>query len=72
MSYVKYFYDEYGVNIGYIVAFITFILFYSNSFWILRAIVPNSARKTKHQEWKWRNIANSLIHSTITGCGACI
>lgn len=72
MTSVKYFHDVIGINIGYVVAFISCLLFYSNSIWILSAIVPDSARKNKHQEWKWRNIANSLIHSMLTGLGSCI
>ncbi|XP_075218225.1 TLC domain-containing protein 2-like isoform X2 [Lycorma delicatula] len=72
MSSVNNFQNIYDINIGYIVAFLSFLLFFSNSIWVLSAIVPTNARKSKHQEWKWRNIANSLVHSIITGCGACI
>ncbi|RZF34375.1 hypothetical protein LSTR_LSTR008914 [Laodelphax striatellus] len=65
------FFEE-NVNSGYVIAFITSLVFFTNSIWLLSALVPKSARDNKHQEWKWRNIANSFIHSSITGCGACV
>lgn len=61
-----------GFNYGYVVALLSSVLFFVNNVWVLSAIIPKSARTTKQTEWKWRNITNSLIHSFITGCGACL
>uniref|UniRef100_A0A1B6EW31 TLC domain-containing protein n=1 Tax=Cuerna arida TaxID=1464854 RepID=A0A1B6EW31_9HEMI len=61
-----------GVNDAYIVVILSMILFFCNNIWTLKLIVPTSARTSRRQEWKWRNIANSMIHSMITGCGACV
>uniref|UniRef100_A0A1B6CUI8 TLC domain-containing protein n=1 Tax=Clastoptera arizonana TaxID=38151 RepID=A0A1B6CUI8_9HEMI len=59
-------------NYGYIIVNFTTLLFFINNAYLLNAIIPLSATSNKHQEWKWRNIANSLIHSSVTGIGACI
>ncbi|XP_054270146.1 TLC domain-containing protein 2-like [Macrosteles quadrilineatus] len=61
-----------GVNDAYVVVTVSLFLFVCNNVWILKLLVPKSARISKRQQWKWRNIANSLIHSVITGCGACV
>lgn len=61
-----------GVNDAYVIALVSVVLFFWNNLFLLTKLVPHSARTTKRQEWKWRNIANSFIHSFITGCGACI
>lgn len=61
-----------GFNYGYVVAFISSVLFFVNNGCVLSVIIPKSARTSKQKEWKWRNITNSLIHSIITGCGSCL
>jgi len=61
-----------GINEAYVVVTLSLLLFSLNNIWILKLFIPKSARVSARQEWKWRNIANSLIHSVITGCGACI
>jgi hypothetical protein len=33
-------------------------------------LVPDMARQTRQQSWKWRNVATSLVHSLITGIWA--
>lgn len=59
-------------NYGYIIMLCTILLFFANNTRVLTAIVPPSVKTNKHQEWKWRNIATSFIHSLITGTGACL
>ncbi|KAL1140159.1 hypothetical protein AAG570_000091 [Ranatra chinensis] len=59
-------------NFGYLITFVSFCLFYLNNWYLLTALTPKSASTAKYQQWKWRNIANSLVHSSITGCGACL
>lgn len=61
-----------GFNYGYVVAFVSSVLFFINNVCVLSVMIPKSARTTKQKEWKWRNITNSLIHSVITGCGSCL
>lgn len=61
-----------GINDAYFGVALSFTLFICNNIWILPMLVPKSARTSQRQMWKWRNIANSFIHSFITGCGACI
>ena len=34
--------------------------------WLTGSMVPASACKTEQQRWKWRNVATSLVHSTVT------
>lgn len=66
----QYFYG--GFNYGYLIAGFSAAVFILNNKFVLTRITPLSARRSGHREWKWRNIANSLIHSTITGIGACV
>jgi len=37
---------------------------------LLKPLTPLSARNNRTQTWKWRNTANSMLHSTITGIWA--
>jgi len=34
--------------------------------WLTGSVVPSSACQTEQQKWKWRNVATSLVHSTVT------
>lgn len=61
-----------GVNDAYVIVLVSVALFFCNNLLVLTKFVPTSAKTSKRQEWRWRNIANSFIHSFITGCGACI
>lgn len=47
-------------------------LFYLNNYWVLKALTPSAVKTHTKKEWKWRNTANSLLHSFVTGCGACL
>ncbi|KAK7791062.1 hypothetical protein R5R35_007153 [Gryllus longicercus] len=42
------------------------LVFFALNF-MLRYLTPQSASEDVHQRWKWRNTANSLLHSTISG-----
>ena len=33
--------------------------------WLTGSVVPSSACQTEQQKWKWRNVATSLVHSTV-------
>ncbi|XP_063221074.1 TLC domain-containing protein 2-like [Bacillus rossius redtenbacheri] len=57
-------------NLGYVWASVSTVAFITTNL-LLRSVVPQSARNTKQQEWKWRNTANSFLHSVITGIWAC-
>lgn len=59
-------------NFYNVVVATSFLVFNLNALLILPKLAPNSARKTPGQLWKWRNIANSLIHSILSGVGAMI
>ncbi|XP_073985526.1 TLC domain-containing protein 2-like isoform X2 [Rhodnius prolixus] len=59
-------------NLGYITVLLSSILFYFNNYWVLKMCTPECVKLFEKKEWKWRNTANSLIHSFITGCGACL
>ncbi|XP_067010877.2 TLC domain-containing protein 2-like [Anabrus simplex] len=58
-------------NLGYLWACASAAVFTLNSF-LLRFIVPRTAKQNVKQEWKWRNTVNSLIHSLITGLWSCL
>lgn len=64
--------DLFSSNFGYPTVVISSGLFYLNNYWILNALTPSLLQKSPKKQWKWRNTANSLIHSFITGCGACL
>uniref|UniRef100_A0A0A9VU59 TLC domain-containing protein 2 n=1 Tax=Lygus hesperus TaxID=30085 RepID=A0A0A9VU59_LYGHE len=66
---VPYF-DQYSV--GYLTVVASSLLFYVNNYWLMRFYTPEIVKSSAKREWKWRNIANSLIHSFITGIGACL
>lgn len=44
--------------------------FFSLSHLLLKKVTPSSALNSSSQAWKWRNVANSLVHSAITGIWA--
>lgn len=44
--------------------------FFALSHLVVKSITPSSALGSPSQAWKWRNVANSLIHSAITGIWA--
>ncbi|KAF4528449.1 hypothetical protein B566_EDAN015851 [Ephemera danica] len=56
-----------GTNYGYFYASASCISFTMCNLLILRRLVPSCAKQTSGQNWKWRNTANSLIHSIISG-----
>jgi len=39
---------------------------------LLRPLTPDSARENAAQTWKWRNTANSMLHSALTGVWALV
>ncbi|CAH0394764.1 unnamed protein product [Bemisia tabaci] len=55
---------------SYLLSIFSALVFYGNNRWILPRFVPKNARHSKKSEWEWINIANSLIHSFITGMWA--
>ncbi|XP_046389783.1 TLC domain-containing protein 2-like [Ischnura elegans] len=59
-----------GTNYGFLWAAISTTSFFASNL-LLRRVVPSCAKKTKSQEWKWRNTANSLLHSFIAGSWSC-
>ena len=69
---VFYAYETDEKNYYNIVTISSFILFNVNALIFLPKLAPRSAKKTPEQLWKWRNIANSLIHSILSGFGAMI
>ncbi|XP_065558331.1 TLC domain-containing protein 2-like [Artemia franciscana] len=64
--------DQDVPNYGIPIIISSTLMFAACNVLLLRRITPQSAQKTKSQFWKWRNIANSLIHSFITGIWACV
>lgn len=59
-------------NLYKVVIATSFLLFNVNALVVLPKLAPSTAKKTPEQLWKWRNIANSLIHSILSGFGALI
>lgn len=47
------------------------VVFFATTHLLLRPLTPASVLKSGPQTtWKWRNISNSLVHSTLTGVWA--
>lgn len=44
--------------------------FFALTHTLLKSITPKSALGSTSQAWKWRNVANSLVHSAVTGIWA--
>lgn len=61
----------FGSNFGYPAILLSSGLFYLNNYWVLKTFTPSAVKTHAKKEWKWRNTANSLLHSFVTGCGAC-
>jgi len=61
--------SEEDVNYGPLWTAISFCFFALTHF-LLKLTTPSSALNTTSQTWKWRNTANSLIHSMLTGIWA--
>jgi len=59
-------------NLGYPIAVVSSLVFFLVNRFVLTRLAPVKVKTHAHREWKWRNISNSLIHSLITGVGACI
>jgi len=59
-----------GPNMGYAYSALSATAFAGVNALLLRRVVPRSARNSAQQEWKWRNTANSLLHSFLTGTWA--
>jgi len=55
---------DYRIVVG--LGFTTFALVNHLTGWV----VPSKACQTQQQQWKWRNVATSLVHSAITGLWA--
>lgn len=64
------YFDKYSY--GYLTIVSSSLLFYANNYWLMKFYTPEIVKNNAKREWKWRNIANSLIHSFITGLGACL
>lgn len=61
-----------GTNLGYVWAISSGILFTVINSWVLEYLIPKSAAQTAPQKWKWKNTANSLLHSIISGAWSCL
>lgn len=59
------------LSYGYYTVVASALLFYFNNYWLMKFYTPDIVKSSSKREWKWRNITNSLIHSFITGGGAC-
>ncbi|XP_034251615.1 TLC domain-containing protein 2-like [Thrips palmi] len=53
-------------NNAYLWVFYSFVSFCCTNY-CLGFFVPSNASNTPHQVWRWKNIASSLVHSSITG-----
>lgn len=58
-----------GGDYGFPTVILSSLFFYINNYWVLKTFAPASATGHPKKAWKWRNTANSLIHSFITGTG---
>ncbi|XP_065335813.1 TLC domain-containing protein 2-like [Cloeon dipterum] len=59
-----------GPNLGMVHAAGSASAFAALNLLLLARLVPKSASHSFRQQWKWRNTANSLVHSVLTGLGA--